>query len=149
MIDTGRFFFIKDTCCDIDMIRRKLQQIQGSSVQLFNANTTTLLESLEAGADGYCGVMANFHPELYVWFCNHYKEDHAEMVSNVLTMNSLIERQLYPVNAKWHLKEMEGLPMEIYTRVKNCEELTETLKKEVRVMDRLSNGIYEKYCAVN
>lgn len=84
-----------------------------------------------------------------MWLCNHYKEDHAEMVSNVLTMNSLIERQLYPVNAKWHLKEMEGLPMEIYTRVKNCEELTETLKKEVRVMDRLSNDIYEKYCAVN
>lgn len=148
MIDTGRFFFIKDTCCDIDVIRRKLQQIQGSSIQLFNANTTTLLESLEAGADGYCGVMANFHPELYVWFCDHYKESDAQIVSHVLTMNSLIERQLYPVNAKWHLKEIEGLPMEICARVKNCEELTETFKKEVIAMDRLSNNIFEKYCTV-
>ena len=148
MIDTGRFFFIKDTCCDIDVIQRKLQQIQGSSIQLFNANTTTLLESLEAGADGYCGVMANFHPELYVWLCDHYKESDAQIVSHVLTMNSLIERQLYPVNAKWHLKEIEGLPMEICARVKNCEELTETFKKEVIAMDRLSNNIFEKYCTV-
>ena len=59
---------------------------------------TTLLEYLKAGADGYCGVMANFHPELYVWLCEHYKEADAQIVSNVLTMNSLIERQLYPVN---------------------------------------------------
>lgn len=39
--------------------------------------------------------------------------------------------------------------MEIYTCVKNCEELTETLKKEVRVMDKLSNDIYKKYCMLH
>ena len=98
--------------------------------------------------DGYCGVMANFYPELYIWLCDHYKESDAQIVSHVLTMNSLIERQLYPVNAKWHLKEIEGLPMEICARVKNCEELTETFKKEVIAMDRLSNNIFEKYCTV-
>ena len=146
MIDTGRFFFIKDTCCSIDIIRKKLHQIKGSSIQLFNANTATLLESLVAGAAGYCGVMANFHPELYVWLCENYQEDRAEIVSDILTLNSLIERQLYPVNAKWHLKEIEGLPLEIYARVQNSAALTDTCKKEVRVMDKITNGIFKKYC---
>lgn len=95
--------------------------------------------------DGYCGVMANFYPELYIWLCDHYKEADTKCVDHEL----LIERQLYPVNAKWHLKEMEGLPMEIYICVKKCEELTETLKKEIRVMDKLSNDIYKKYCMLH
>lgn len=142
MIDTGRFYFVKDTCCDIQTIRRKLNQIKGSTIQLFNANTTTLLESLEEGADGYCGVMANFHPELYVWLCEHYKEEEAKKVSDLLTMNSLIEKQLYPVNAKWHLKEIEKLPMEIYARVQDSEDMTETFKKEVQVMNELSKDMF-------
>lgn len=32
--------------------------------------------------------------------------------------------------------------------VKNCEELTETFKKEVRAMNTLSNDIFVKYCTV-
>ena len=32
---------------------------------LFNANAQTLLPSLELGAAGFSGVMANFHPDLY------------------------------------------------------------------------------------
>lgn len=146
MVDTGRFYFVKDTCCDIQTIRRKLSQIKGSTIQLFNANTTTLLESLEEGADGYCGVMANFHPELYVWLCEHYKEEKAKKVSDLLTMNSLIERQLYPVNAKWHLKEIEKLPMEIYARVQDSENMTETFKKEVQVMNELSKDMFLMCC---
>lgn len=146
MVDTGRFYFVKDTCCDIQTIRRKLSQIKGSTIQLFNANTTTLLESLEEGADGYCGVMANFHPELYVWLCEHYKEEKAKKVSDLLTMNSLIERQLYPVNAKWHLKEIEKLPMEIYARVQDSEKMTETFKKEVQVMNELSKDMFLICC---
>ena len=39
--------------------------------------------------------------------------------------------------------------MEIYICVKKCEELTETLKKEIRVMDKLSNDIYKKYCMLH
>lgn len=146
MIDSERFFFIKDTCCDIEIIRRKLRQIEGSCVQLFNANTTTLLDSLRDGADGYCGVMANFHPELYVWLCEHYKEAAADDVSDILSLNSLIERQCYPVSAKWHLQNIEGLPLEIYARTQDAALLTETYKNEIRTMNKLSNAAFEKYC---
>lgn len=146
MIDTGKFYFLKDTCCDIATIDRKLQQIKGSCMQLFNANTATLLQSLRDGADGYCGVMANFHPELYVWLCEHFAEEKAEKVSHVLTMNALIERQLYPVNAKWHLRNLERLPMQIYSRCQDDALMSDTFQKEVRVMDELSKDTYHRYC---
>lgn len=146
MIDTEKFYFLKDTCCDISTIDRKLNQIKESSIQLFNANTATLLQSLRDGADGYCGVMANFHPKLYVWLCEHYAEENAEKVSRVLTMNALIERQLYPVNAKWHLQNIEKLPMQIYSRYQDYTLLTDTFKQEVQMMDQLSRDIFNMYC---
>lgn len=146
MMDTGRFSFIKDTCSDIELIRKKLKQIKGSALQLFNANSTTLLDSLKEGADGYCGVMANFHPEIYVWLCSHYMEENAREVNDILSINALIEKQLYPVNAKWHLRELEGLPMEIDARAQDCRRMTETFKEEVRIMDRLTNKMYAKLC---
>ena len=63
--DSGRFYFLKDTCCDIERIRKKLEIMKGSNMKLYNANTSTLLESMKYGAAGYSGVMANFHPALY------------------------------------------------------------------------------------
>ena len=59
---------------------------------------------------------------------------------------SLIERQLYPVNAKWHLKEIEGLPITTKCRVQDDSLLFETWKEEVRMMDRLCNRTFEHYC---
>ena len=100
-VQTGRFHFLKDTCCDIATIRSRLDVLRGSSLGLYNANTTTLLESLRAGAAGFSGVMANFHPDLYVWLLNHYEDEpeKAEILQSVLTICSQIERQLYPTNA--------------------------------------------------
>ena len=94
--NTGRFHFLKDTCCDLARIRQRLTQLEGNELKLFNANTSTLLDSLRAGAAGFSGVMANFHPELYVWLCDHYAEDpsRAEMLQSFLTLASQLEKQL-------------------------------------------------------
>ena len=73
--DTGRFYFIKDTSCSIDNMKKKLEQIKGSKLKLFNANSSTLLETLELGASGFSGVMANFHADLYVWLCRNYRNE--------------------------------------------------------------------------
>lgn len=139
-----RFFFIKDTCCDIEMIKRRLEIIQGSNLKLYNANTTTLLESLKNGAAGYSGVMANFHAGLYVWLCEHADSEEAENLSDALTIASLIERQWYPVNAKYHLSAIEGLNMETVCRVKEDKYLTETFKQEVRALDNTLKYSFEK-----
>ena len=138
---TGRFYFLKDTCCDINQIKEKLNVIKGSNLRLYNANTTTLLESMKEGAAGFCGVMDNFHPQLYTWLCDNYKDEKAVEVSDFLTVASLIERQHYPVNAKYHLSEIENLHMTINSRVKNKEGLTDTFKKEVPAFDRLAKNV--------
>src|SRR5471032_823660 len=45
---SGRYTFIKDTCCQIDTIRRRLALIKGSRMRIANANGQTLLASLQA-----------------------------------------------------------------------------------------------------
>ena len=132
---SNRFYFLKDTCCDIDMIRERLEVIKGTNLKLYNANSTTLLESLRFGAAGFSGVMANFHPQLYVWICEHKGEREADDLAAYLSAASLIEWQCYPVNAKYHLREVENLKIETASRVRSECELTETYKKEVKFLD--------------
>ncbi|WP_130838048.1 dihydrodipicolinate synthase family protein [Lachnoclostridium sp. Marseille-P6806] len=141
MVDTERFYFVKDTCCDAATIRRKLSQIKGSMIRLFNANTATLLESLRDGADGYCGVMVNFHPELYEWLCSHIDDPNADTVSDILTMCSFIEGQLYPVNAKWHLSHLRNVPIELVSRTQDCAKMNDTIISEVEQMEDLVRKI--------
>ncbi|NLF29173.1 MAG: dihydrodipicolinate synthase family protein [Clostridiales bacterium] len=143
---TGRFYFLKDTCCDAATIREKLAAIRGTNLKLYNANSTTVLESLLDGAPGYSGIMANFHPELYVWLTRNPHSPKAQRVQDMLTLSSLIERQLYPVNAKHHLKEIEKLPITTFSRAQDDALLSETFKTEVRMMNRAMNALYEEVC---
>ena len=143
--ESGRFHFLKDTSCDIDNIREKLSILKGSEMKLYNANTATLFESLRAGAAGYSGVMANFHPWLYTWLCDHYDEkpECAEKVSDLLTMCSLIENSNYPVNAKYGLQKL-GLGFTLNSRRLSWQALTSAQRMEVEQLLRLS-GEMEKY----
>lgn len=143
---TGRFYFLKDTCCVAADMKERIEAIRGTNLKLYNANATTTLQSVRDGAAGYSGIMANFHPELWVWLCGHPDNADADKVQEVLMAASLIERQLYPVNAKFHLREIEGLPMETVSRVQDNSLLFETWKEEVRMMDRLCNRTYAEYC---
>lgn len=143
---TGRFYFLKDTCCDAATICEKHAKLEGTNLKLYNANTTTLLQSMLDGAAGYSGIMANFHPELYVWLTANIHHPNAQKVQEVLSIASLIERQLYPVNAKFHLKEIEGLPITTFSRVQDDQQLNETFKTEVYNMNALCNDAYQRYC---
>lgn len=138
--DTGRFYFIKDTSCSIENIRRKLESIQGSRLKLFNANSSTLLETLRLGGSGFSGVMANFHADLYVWLCGHYQEEpeKARILADFLTITSMIERQVYPVNAKYCQKQL-GNFCSLYTRTKDVALLDATGKLEVEQLMRLTD----------
>lgn len=142
--DTGRFYFIKDTSCDIENMKAKLEVIKGTNLKLFNANTSTLFETLELGASGYSGVMANFHPELYVKLCNIYKENpsKARKIADFLTVASLIERQVYPVNAKFYQKSI-GNFNSIMTRTRDIRELNATGILEIQQFVRF-NEEFEK-----
>lgn len=139
-ISTGRFRFIKDTCCDSDIIAGRLKLIENSEIKLYNANTATLLESLKSGAAGFSGVMANFHPKLYSWLLNNWsaQPQKAELLQSFLTTASLIERQLYPSNAKYYLNSI-GLPVMPYCRTQDETSLSSLMKKEVDQLAQISD----------
>lgn len=105
---SGRFSFIKDTCCNIDMLRRRATLVAGSDLRVMNANAQTVLESLKAGCHGYSGVMANFHPRLWVWLLENWRTEpeKAEILSHYLTSAALLESLDYPVCAKDYQKSI-------------------------------------------
>lgn len=116
----GQFTFLKDTCCDDEVIKEKIKAVEGTPMKIFNANSASLLKTLRDGASGFSGVMANFHPEIYYWLCKNFDKDpeKAEIVQSFLGFASLTERQIYPVNAKYYLS-LEGLDMTTVTRSKD------------------------------
>ncbi len=130
--DTGRFYFLKETSCDVSTITEKIKATQNTNLKIYNANAATLLESLIQGAVGFSGVMANFQPELYVWLTKHYKNhpQKANELQHFLTVSSLIERQKYPISAKYYLN-LEGIAFNTLTRIEPEQQLTATEKLEV------------------
>ncbi len=136
--ETGRFYFLKDTSCDLENIKSKLEAVKGSNMRIFNANTSTLLQSLQEGAAGFSGVMANFHPELYVWLTENFDKEpeKAGRLADMLTVASFIERQVYPVNAKYFQKQIGNFST-IHTRAKAQELLNATCKSEVEQFTRM------------
>lgn len=136
--DTGRFGFLKDTSCDLTHISEKLDAVKGSPLKIFNANSATLLESLRLGAAGFSGVMANFHPELYVRLMEHWdlETNTAEMIQAFVGPASLIELQMYPVNAKYHLQKI-GLLLAIHCRTRDSSAFRENQRFEVEQLGTL------------
>ncbi|MDD6876952.1 MAG: dihydrodipicolinate synthase family protein [Clostridiaceae bacterium] len=141
---TGRFRFLKDTCCDARRIRGRLEILRGTGLELYNANTATLLDSVRAGAAGYSGVMANIHPELYKKLLAAPDAPGAELLQAQLTMCALIERQCYPVNAKYYL-EGEGVPMTRICRTRDAHELTETYRSEMEQLRLLTADLNRRF----
>ena len=146
--ESGRFAFMKDTCCDIDLIRQRIDAISGSSLHLFNANTATLLDSLIAGGAGFSGVMMNFHMDLYDWLWRNWQSqpEKARHVQDFLTVFSEIERQYYPVNAKYHLCKVERLLDTYETRTKPADGLIPVFQDEVQQLHRCARVVYDMYC---
>lgn len=114
--ETGRFGFLKDTCGHLPSLEAKINAIKGTGMKLFDANSATLRHSLALGGSGYCGVMANFHADLYVWMCRNYDDPRAEELSEFFAMSMLIEGGCgYPVCAKYKLG-LDGVPMRLTSR---------------------------------
>lgn len=117
---SGRFFYHKDTSCDITAIRPKLAAVRGTSLALYNANTATALASLEAGAAGISPIGANFYPELYTYLITEFDRNGAtprlaRLNAQLDVMDTIVDRH-YPHSAKWFLKA-RGLNISTASRV--------------------------------
>jgi len=133
-LSTGRFYYMKDTCCDAALIAERAKQLKGSSFKLLNANCQTLLEAMRNGADGYCGIMCNYHPKLYAWLRENYKSEKADFVQSVIGTFGFTEVGLpYPLTAKYHMN-LCGMETENLARNRESQELTEYAKSCIKQM---------------
>jgi len=145
--EIANFAFLKDTCCDLEQIKAKLAAAESTGLKIFNANAAMLLESLRMGCAGFSGVMANFHPRIYVRLCECWREEPAlaERLQAFVGMASLAEAQQYPVNAKYTIA-LDGVPMTWKCRVpmkdenarfRRCDEMQiEQLREIAMEMER-------------
>lgn len=153
---SGRFAFLKDTCCDAAQIRRRIQIIQAAAKEagvpplgLYNANSMTLLESLRDGAAGFSGVMGNMHPELYVWLFEQYvsQPQKAEQLQSLLTLLSSLENHAYPICAKQHMID-SGISISLHTRVKPADSFT-TVNRETLRQAYLTEQMARQLCGLS
>ena len=130
--ETGKFSFLKDTCCDPVMLKEKAEAVKGTDLAIFNANGATLLQSLRDGCTGYSGVMANFHPDLISWLVKNFDKEpeRADHMQDFIGAASTIECQVYPCNAKYYL-QLEGLPITTKSRKQDDALLTASRKLEI------------------
>lgn len=142
LAETGRFAFLKDTCCDLELIRKKLKATEGTGLKIYNAVSATLLESLRMGCAGYSGVMANFHPELYGWLCKNFQKqpEKAQRLQDILGVFSVMESRVYPVCAKYYLNAL-GVSMGLHSRARSAAEFTPNLQMEFDQLLRLTERV--------
>ncbi|MBQ9747358.1 MAG: dihydrodipicolinate synthase family protein [Clostridia bacterium] len=145
-ISTGRFAYMKDTCCDASVMRARCDQLKGSGFKLLNANCQTLLESVHGGADGYCGIMCNFHPALYAWLARNYEREpaRAALLQSLLGTVGFTEGGLpYPLTAKYHMC-LCGIETELTARNRRADELTAYGKSCMRQMKALTDHAWRE-----
>lgn len=123
MADTGRYQFLKDTCCNPTQIKCKLEAVKGSNLKIFNANAAMLLETLQMGCAGFSGIMANFFPDLFSELCRVYETDpaRAQTIQNFVGFSSMAEGQCYPINSKYFLS-LEGLDIGLHSRSRDIRD---------------------------
>ena len=144
-LSTGKFYYMKDTCCNVNTIAERCKQLKGSHFKLLNANCQTLLESVKNGADGYCGIMCNFHPRLYSWLAENHKKqpELAELIQAEIGMFGFCETGLaYPLIAKYHMC-LCGIETENIARNRESAELNEYAKSCMRQM-KIATDYFEK-----
>ena len=146
---TEKFYYMKETCCDASVIAARCEQLKGSHFQLLNANAQTLLESMKSGAQGYCGIMCNYHPKLYAWLGEHFEKDpaRAELVQAFLGSFAFTEGGLpYPLTAKYHMG-LCGIPTQNMARSRRSEEMTDYARDCMKQMKLASDYLEEKLTA--
>lgn len=141
----GKLRFFKDTCCDYERIRERLEATRGTELKLFNANAATFYDSVVHGGAGYNGIMANYHPELYKWVIDHLESrpEEAKLLADFLTEAAMIELRLYPVSAKYHMN-LEGIPMSLASRSADRAAFDRNARMEVDSLFALENWLCER-----
>jgi 4-hydroxy-tetrahydrodipicolinate synthase len=139
---TGRFVFHKDTCLVGAQIAAKIAAVRGTRLGFFNAEMASLLESLQAGGDGFAGIAANYYPEVVVWLCRHAldRPDDARRLHDLLTVGEQVVDTKYPAAAKRFLRLTGRLAIGGACRV-HAVGFSEHDDRGLLALDRLTAGV--------
>lgn len=146
-LSTGKFYYMKDTCCDASLIKERIRQLKGSPFRLLNANCQTLLQSLRDGGDGYCGIMCNYHPALYAWLGENFEKEpeKAQFVQSVIGTFGFTETGLpYPLSAKYHMC-LCGIPTEPIARNRESDALTDYCRNCIVQMKHATDALEKHF----
>ncbi len=104
--------------------------------------TRTLSLSLAAGANGYSGIMANFHPALYhkLFLLQAEQTGKGNDLQNILGPLSAIEDSTYPLSAKVHLQSL-GVLESAWTRKLNTSVPDENHRLILEQMSSLTESM--------
>jgi len=122
----------------------KVEAVKGTHLKVYIANSSRLLDVLKSGGHGYSGILANYHPDLYVWLTENWDKqpDKAVDMQNFIGPSTLFETRFYPMGAK-HYMQLEGIPMSVHCRAKDASTFTLTHREEIRQF-RLLNQFMRK-----
>lgn len=109
--DSGRFTTLKDVSCDLATVTRRAEIVEGSPLAIVNANAAIAWPAMKAGSKGFCGVMNNYHPDLYAWLYHHGKHHPAvaRELAIFLALGGTSETQGYPAIAKRYHQKLGNL----------------------------------------
>lgn len=132
-VATGRVIYHKDTSLDLIQIKEKLKLTDGHAFGLYDAYMVHAVESLKAGTAGLSCIQGNYFPELIVWLCDHYNDNHLKddvaAVQHFLMENMDVMHNVYPVVSKYFLQK-RGLNISTFTR-RNVGAFTSDVAKEL------------------
>jgi 4-hydroxy-tetrahydrodipicolinate synthase len=129
--------------CDAEMIARRVELLRGSNFKLLNANCQTFLRTMRDGADGYCGIMCNFHPKLYAWLGENYARPEADSVQAITGIFGFTEVGLpYPLTAKYHMNLVD-VPMTLNSRSADKANFGKLNRIQIDDLVKIENGIRE------
>ncbi len=124
LVSTGRMFYHKDTCCNEEQVKAKMEVIKDSSMQFYDAHTPHAVSSMRAGAHGMSAISGNFYPEILVWLCenvnNPEKQSEVAWIQQELIKTDPLIHIAYPMSAKFFL-QLRGLPIHTISRAHPLE----------------------------
>lgn len=123
---SGRFILLKDVSCDLETVKRRAGITEGSPFLICNANAAIAYPAMQVTGAGFCGVMNNFHPDLYRWLQDH-GADHPELAEELavfLVLSAQTEPMGYPKLAKLYHRRLgtfsgtssRAIPYDIHER---------------------------------
>jgi 4-hydroxy-tetrahydrodipicolinate synthase len=156
LVKTGRVVYHKDTCLDIEEVKRRINVAQGFKFGLYDAYMVNAVASLQAGAAGLSCIQGNIFPELVVWICENYnnadRADDVKKVQQFFVDSMDVVHAAYPINAKYSLQK-RGFPISTYTRRDvgvHTDELKVAMDRMLEEIEQLQeelgiSSIFKKY----